>query len=481
MKDSKLLQLFRTVKQEELRWLAKWVRSPYFNVNKQVVKLFDYLRKYGSDYHSPKLEKEKVFAHIFPGKPFDDNKLRYIMFCLTEQIEEFLMFELLKKDTFQRQRLLYSALGERDLYELFDRKKTEITEQLENDAFKDEYYYLAKWRLEHDHFFHPQTYRYKNASVYLQEMMQNLDAFFMLAKIRYSTELRNRENIFSEEHEIPFVEETKEMASTHPIFGENVIFKVYTDILRLMEDLENEAVYQRLEENVTHNLDLFRPTDQASLIRYMINTTNQLYNKGKSEYIDKQFRLYKIGVEKELFLHEGKLPDSTFLNIIVTASMVGEFEWIEKFIAQLAPALLEEKQADAISLGTAYWYFGKNEFKSSLQLLQKIESSDLQYLLRIKSLSIRCYFELFLTDDTYYELVTYESRAFEKFLRRNELLSEKRVQGYLKFLSIILKLASLKTHYKANEKNLKQLRDKLEKEHTLIARQWLREKIRQIM
>jgi hypothetical protein len=480
MKDSKLLQLLHSIKRDELRWLAKWVRSPYVNSNKWVVKLFDYLRKYAPEYDSPRLEKEKIFAHLFPGKPFDDNRVRHIMFGLTGIIEEFLIVERLKKDTFQKQRLLYSELGERNLYEFFDKKKKELTSQIEDGAYQDEYYYLAKWRLEHDHFFHPQTYRYRNASVHLQEMMQNLDAFFMLAKMRYSTELRNRENIFSEEHEIPFVEETREMAATHPIFREDVIFRVYADILSLMEEPENETVYQRLEENLTQNLDLFRPNDQASFIRYMINTTNQLYNKGKHQYLEKQFRLYKIGLNKDLFLYEGKLPDSTFLNIIVTASMVGEFEWIETFIARFAPTLLEEKRVDAISLGTAYWYFGKGEFKSALKLLQKIESSDLQYLLRIKSLSIRSYFEIFLTDDTYYELVNYESKAFEKFLRRNELLSETRIRSYLKFISFILKMASLKTHFKVNEKNVENLKKKLEEEASIIAKQWLKDKMNQL-
>ncbi|MCB9300203.1 MAG: hypothetical protein H6566_06110 [Lewinellaceae bacterium] len=477
MQDAKLIVLLKTVQPEELRWLAKWVRSPYYNSNEGVVALFDYLRRYAPAFDSPKLDKEAVFRQLFPKQPYDDQRLRLLMFRLSELVEEFLVAQRLKGDRLTHQQLLQQELGERSQYDLFVKKNQALAEQLALSAYRDEHYYLALWRQQHDYFFHPQTARYGFSADQVREIMQNLDAFYILSKMRYSTELRNRQNILPEEYDILLLRESLQLAEEHPAFGADKVFQAYRDMLGLMEQPDNENTYQRLETIAFSHLHLFRPTDQSSLLRYLINTTIQLYNKGKQEYLKRQFRLYQLGLEKELFLNEGKLSDATFLNIIVTATVLGEMGWVEGFIAQYAPSLPDALQVDAVSLGTAYWYFAKGDFHASNALLRQVESTGLQYQLRVKSLSLRNTFELFLQDETYYELFTYESKAFRKFLRRNEKISESRARAYLNLASFLRKLAKLKANGQLTRNSLAKLREKLDKENSVVARPWLQEKL----
>ncbi len=477
MRESKLIALLRSIKPEEQRWLAKWVRSPYYNSNEWVVALFDHLRKYAPGYDSPKITKEAIFKHVFPDKPYDSQRLRVLMFRLSGLVEEFLVAQRLKQGRLLHQQLLQAELGERNQYELFLKQNQSLAEQLEQSPYRDEYYYLARWRQQHDHFFHPRTARYGFSADQLEGIMQNLDAFYILSKMRYSAELRNRQNILPEAYEIALLGESIQLAEKHPVFGGDKVFQAYRDILALMEQPENESIYRRLEDIAYHHLHLLCPADQASLLRYLVNTSIQLYNKGKQEYLGRQFRLYQLGLEKALFLDEGKLSDTTFLNIIVTASVLGELDWIEKFIARYAPALPAAQQVDAVSLATAYWYFAKGDFSASNALLQQVESSGLQYQLRVKSLSLRNYFELFLQDDTYYDLVVYESKAFGKFLRRNEKISSGRAQGYLNLASSLRKLAGLKAGGQLSSDKLAKLRKKLEREGSVVARPWLMEKL----
>lgn len=480
MRGSKLIALLQTIQPEELRWLAKWVRSPYCNSNEWVVALFDYLRKFAPDFDAPKLAKEKAFKHLFPDKPYDGQRLRVLQFRLSALVEEFLVAQRLKRERLTHQELLQAELGERNQYELFLKQNRGLAEELEQSPYRDEHYYLARWRQQHDHFFHPRTARYGFSADQLEAIMQNLDAFYILSKMRYSAELRNRQNILPEAYEIALLGESIQLAEQHPVFGGDKVFQAYRDILALMEQPENESIYRRLEDIAYHHLHLLRPTDQASLLRYLVNTSIQLYNKGKQEYLGRQFRLYQLGLEQGLFLDEDKLSDTTFLNIIVTASVLGELDWIEGFIARYAPALPAAQQVDAVSLGTAYWYFAKGEFSASNALLQQVESSGLQYQLRVKSLSLRNYFELFLQDETYYELAVYESKAFGKFLRRNEKITESRARGYLALCSFIRKLARLKVTGQWTGGKLAKLRKELEREGAVVARPWLLEKLAEL-
>ncbi|MCO6480755.1 MAG: hypothetical protein J5I94_29205 [Phaeodactylibacter sp.] len=477
MRESKLIALLRSIKPEEQRWLAKWVRSPYYNSNEWVVALFDHLRKYAPGYDSPKITKEAIFKHVFPDKPYDSQRLRVLLFRLSALVEEFLVAQRLKRGRITHQELLQAELGERNQYELFLKQNQGLAEQLEQSPYRDEYYYLARWRQQHDHFFHPRTARYGFSTDQLEGIMQNLDAFYVLSKMRYSAELRNRQNILPEAYEIALLGESIQLAEKHPVFRGDKVFQAYRDILALMEQPENESIYRRLEDIAYHHLHLLRPTDQASLLRYLVNTSIQLYNKGKQEYLGRQFRLYQLGLEKALFLDEGKLSDTTFLNIIVTASVLGELDWIEKFIARYAPALPAAQQVDAVSLATAYWYFAKGDFSASNALLRQVESTGLQYQLRARSLSLRNTFELFLQDGSYYDLVVYESKAFGKFLRRNEKISSGRAQGYLNLASSLRKLAGLKAGGQLSSDKLAKLRKKLEREGAVVARPWLMEKL----
>ncbi|MCB9291708.1 MAG: hypothetical protein H6559_01045 [Lewinellaceae bacterium] len=193
MKGAKVISLLQSLHPKEMHWLAKWVRSPYYNSNKLVIALFEQLRKYAPAFDSEKLSREIVFQQLFPGQPYDDQRLRVLLFRLSALVEEFLVAQRLKRDRLHHQQLLQAELGERNEYELFLKQNQSLAEQLEQSAYRDEYYYLARWRQQHDHFFHPRTARYGFSADQLEGIMQNLDAFYILSKMRYSAELRNRQ------------------------------------------------------------------------------------------------------------------------------------------------------------------------------------------------------------------------------------------------------------------------------------------------
>lgn len=477
MRESKLIALLRAVRPDELRRLAKFVRSPYHNGNAGVIDLFDYLRKYHPDFDSPRLEKETVFKRLLPGQPFDDSRLRLLMFRLSETVEEFLVAQRLQRERLQYGELLVLELGDRNQYELFERKNQALIAELEQTPYRDEPYYLLRWRLQNDYFFQPQTDRLAMPADRLKAILQDLDAFFILSKMRYGAELQNRRNILSQEYEMDLLEECRDLAARHPVFSEDKVFQVSRDVLLLMEEPRNETVYRRLEESMIDHLPLFRPADQSALLRYLINATIQLYGEGKADYLHNQFRLYRLGLEKDLFLSEDQLADTTFLNIIVTATVLKEIDWVEVFIQKYASKLPVESSEDAVRLGWAYWHFAAGRFELSNEMLRQIENFDLQYQLRAKSLSLRNHFEIFLQDDTYYDFWIYESKAYEKFLRRDRRLAGARVQAYLNLIYFLRKMAKWRLRPPKSTGKLAKLKAELENTPAVVARQWLSEKL----
>ena len=70
MKNSQIIKLLRTFDPKEIRRFSEFISSPYFNKNKNVIKLYEVIRKAYPDFEQEKFTKENVFSKIFPGKKY---------------------------------------------------------------------------------------------------------------------------------------------------------------------------------------------------------------------------------------------------------------------------------------------------------------------------------------------------------------------------------------------------------------------------
>ena len=112
----------RLIKKEgkELDNLKKFMQSPYFNTNKDLIKLFDELIKTFPDFSA---DKEVVFNKIYPKIKYNDETFRLQCSALNELIEMFLLQEHLKKNEFLKQQLLAEAYDKKRVYKKsLDRK-----------------------------------------------------------------------------------------------------------------------------------------------------------------------------------------------------------------------------------------------------------------------------------------------------------------------------------------------------------------------
>ena len=343
MHSSKLLQLIGNLSQEEMRWLAKFVRSPYYNSNKEVIGLFDYIRKYHPECDSPKLTKEQVFKKLWPKKAFVSSQLQLLMFRLSELIEQFLVAQKLKEDQVQNQQLLINIYKEKGLYDGFLKKTESLSKEISAAFIRDETFYEMMWQLQYGVLSNPKSSPYRITSEELSGAMHQLDAYYFITKLYFSGELLNRQNIVDETYEILLLDEIRSLIKSHPVFQDNMVLQVYNDILNLLEDNHNEATYLRLEHNFLSNRALFQRTRQTIILRYLINCTIQLYKNANTSYLNNQFRLYKIGFAENLLEVDGKIPATLFLNSVITASTLKEVKWMEATIQAYENQLEPEK------------------------------------------------------------------------------------------------------------------------------------------
>ena len=189
--------------------------------------------------------------------------------------------------------------------------------------------------------------------------------------------------------------------------------------------------------------------------------------------------LYKIGLEIKLVVENGRIQEGVFGNIALLGCHAGEFEWTEKFMEDYQSFLKEDIRADIVALNKGLWYFHQEAFKEAYNEFVSHSFSSF-YQISVRSNTIRAIYELFLKDESLYELLEAQILAYEKFLHRNALISVALKEAHLNQLFILKRLTS----GLFNRKDLKTLQEslftKLNKMEKVIGKKWLNEKITQL-
>jgi len=124
-------------------------------------------------------------------------------------------------------------------------------------------------------------------------------------------------------------------------------------------------------------------------------------------------------------------------------------------------------------------YYLKGDWDKSLDYLINGSNKDI-YPLRSRSVIIRAFFEKFLMDDSYLEILLSNIQAFEVYLRRDTTFVEEKIMHYLNFL-LISKLLARKIHANESPQSIKDwLDDKTRSDKSILAKSWLIEKVNEL-
>ena len=192
MHHSKLLSLVKTFDSRDIRRAKQFVQSPYFNTNKVLINLFNYIIKFQPDYKHPKLEKAATYKALKLGGQFEDNKIRSYMSRLRQLLEKFIIHDKLDTNPGFTAHLLLDYHAQKSSFQEFNLILENRMEQLLQKPIMDTAEYLDLFLLFQKRYYHPDSSNYANRAADIQSTMQYLDLFFTSSKLNYSTELHNR-------------------------------------------------------------------------------------------------------------------------------------------------------------------------------------------------------------------------------------------------------------------------------------------------
>lgn len=461
----RLEEYYRIFSEAEKREFRRFLLSPYFNRQEELIKLHDYFSN-GVD----ALTKAHAWQAVFGKRGYEEKKFRYMVSDLINAAEEFVYYESIRQN---RPAYISSV----------------------NDFYTSREATLNKTSLE-GHLKKPQRVRLLNSSLYLEKHFESelleeihtesrkeysryitetrtgraggLDAFYVIEKLRQMCQVANDNNVFGLQLSVFFEKEIKQIARLQELKS-NPLVLAYSAVCEMLRTQAGESYHQLKETIGEYGYEIDR-YNMAELFTYARNFCIARVNSGKTTFFKELFDLYEQGLEQGILLVNGEINQQNYKNIVTTALRTGQYEWAEDFIQEYRYRLNKTVRDNAFNYNMANYLFHAKRFDKVPQYLQKVQLSDLFYGLDARSLMIKCFYE---TDEREAFMNAYQS--FRVFVQRKKNVSTQHRRNYLNFLALAKKLMNLQAR---NKKAIEKLNYEIENAKAIADKTWLQEKIK---
>jgi len=438
MRNSKAASLIKALEPAEAASFRDYLACGYFTEDKRLPLLFGFLSALPEQEGEEKDERKAAFRACFGKQPYEDKRLRYLMTDLCGQLERFIMLQGLKKDEATREGLLARELAVRGAEKAYKGLLLEHRRMEERSTLRDADHYFRRYRQEFNHLAHAQARLKREEKSNIESVVDNLDRFYLARKLQLCCEIFNVRNVLSVDYSVFLLEEILQhlrKPTGDRSYEDTPVVLIYYRILMTLLESEKEEHFEALRQLLLRYAKHFSLPELREMYQYVLNYCIKKINTGNMAYQRTLFETYQVTLENRVLLSEGHLSQWDYKNIVTISLRQQEYEWTQKFIHRYKPQLPAGERENAFVYNLAFWHFHKGEYSQTLQLLQKVEFTDLYYQLDSRVILLKIYFEL---DDT--ETFFYHTAAFKTFLRRNRLVSDYQRTIYLNLVKFSTKL-----------------------------------------
>ncbi|HFA48731.1 MAG TPA: hypothetical protein ENJ95_06925 [Bacteroidetes bacterium] len=472
-KGSKLARLLGNLSGEEMDSFHKFLSSPWFNGSAKVRSIFQKVKGHHPTFHSPRLTHRSIFKKAFPGEAFNRHKLDKYLSDLCKLLQRFMAQQEFEKDENLRQGMVTRFLGQHGQYGLLEKHHREAVQKLERQPIKGAAVYGQQLQLLQELYFNPDCKKLPGAGAVLPKMMNALDREYALRKLFLACEAINVAQVAGEQLNISLPDEMQLWLSTfaddsHPVF------RVFVNLNRLLQGEGDEGIFTETMQLALEHFDEMEYMERTAAISLLINHAARKYHQtGRRCFLNYVHQLQLFGLQKNMFLYNGKMNESTFFNISNTAVLLGKIEYANDFIEKNKKYLNEKEREEVVALAKAFLSLHDNKAETALEQVSRVKFISLRYKLIARPLKSQCLFEIQKTKPGYRRVLHSELNAFKKFINKNNKIQKARKTRYLDFIYILKKI----NNYSGKHEELESLKNKFKTGRPIVARKWLLDKI----
>jgi hypothetical protein len=475
MINSKVLEILASLNRKEFKEFKNFVDSPFHNKNRQVNVLLGELAKFYPAFEHKNLTKEYLFLKIFGRGKFKEWKIRNLLAELSKLADEFMIIAALNKRKNFKNSLLNFEFIDRNLSRHFEINLKSAGAELDKSPLRDSDYYFSKYVFSYQDL---QNKRRKGTEFY--DMYEDVKKLELVLEDYYTLELaklyqpalsakmniRTKTDFKNYNFLNNYLEKNKESLKPASL--------VYYYYFRLCNNLNDENYYAL--KNSLHEKEMF--FDELERNNFYILLHNFVLDKINNHKLDLWNEYQDIlerMIEKKIGVNfYGKINPQLFRNMVKVYSKNKNYDKANDFVENHYNDISEEHRYTNYYYSKALLMFFKGEFEKSIETLSKVTYED--YLLKflVYSLSLRNYYELGYIESCYAQLDT----ALQGIIK-DKVAGESYKTNYINFFSYLRKILDIRV--KENFKDIGLLKKALEKEVIVAAKEWLLEKMEELM
>ncbi len=410
MNDSKLLQLFITLEKKEMNSLAaSWnkkqacegVKGPY------IYRLFDYLRK--NYEREDKLTEDLVYKYIYPDRPFKKRDLTLLASDAHKVLEKYIIDLQLKYEErenplrkqiilirYLKRQLSHAAqedLPQTALFNRYYRQIEALYEKLQNTPKKEWADYLDMYMISQILYYNPDFRRFDNGKITLNTLLNALDKFIYISKLKHGSEIIMRRRVIDEDIDVHLLREVRQMGSIINESNDKLI-----EIHERYYDLVTQETYQEAEFTALRDFVFECITDITS--SEMTIALGLLSNYGswavryKHHVATINYEIYRFGFTNDLFTDQGMIPPHLLINYCFYCAKMGKHYEIPAILNRHLKQVKENQQDTTGDLCLAYRDFGLKKYKEIFTRFLTPGPNLFPFFFTYRSLKIKCIYEL---------------------------------------------------------------------------------------
>lgn len=414
MEKSRLLLVLRSLQKKEWRALGKWLYSPAHNLRKDTQRLYEYFDEKDRLQDDNACKKENAWTFLFPEEPFDDARFRQTMHFMLEAVESFLTYEAHENDPFRKRLTLAEVYRKLKVEKAYLKTLGEARHIHEKNPHKNALYH------QHAYYLETETYEYKSiqrSDLNLQEMSDALDLSFIAGKLRQSVLMLAHQQVVKTQYDTGLLEPVLAYVEQRDLLHVPAIALYYYGY-RALTQRQEPAHFLHLKEQLISHGALFPHEELRDLFLMAINYCIGQLNAGREEFNKEAFNLYQEGFRSKVLIDNGTVSQWTFLNTVNIGLKIHESEYLDQFIPTYQEFLEPRRRDTVVDFALAQLGYYRQEYKTAMQYLARLDTDDTLLLLRAKILLAKMYYEQ-------EELVALESllESMRTYVARKQLLS----------------------------------------------------------
>ena len=379
---------------------------------------------------------------------YDDQQLRLWMSFLLKSIEKYLVHAEFFQDAAGVKIKLAQIYRQRNLPKQVEWQLRELLEQQEKRAFRNADFYQDELQIQHERYRLSSANRH-TGELSLQKMSDNIDIAFLSQKLRQACLILAHQAVYKAEYNIGLLAETISYVEEKKLFDIPAI-AVYYYAYQILTHSDAPDYFPEFKKTLVAYSDKFPKDELGDLYLLAINFCIRKYNAGERRFLEDEFELYKEGLKKELFFKNKNLSRYTYRNVVTIGLVLGEFEWVEKFIHQYKNALEKAYRTSTFSLCLAGLEYSRKNFDEALILLRKSNFKEILLNLAAKTIMLKIFYER-----SAFDLLDAHLEAMRTFIRRKKIIAYHR-ENYINLIRFTRRLIERNPFDRAEAKSLQQ-------------------------